>query len=303
MNSSHLARGLAAATLVLGLAGCSGHADRQSGSSAVRLSPEPATVTSQLSVVVEASYVDPVQCVYRWRRNNQAVPGAAGPVLDPDKFRKGDVVAVDVAVPAREGQAAQTLSAEVRVADAPPVVRDARVAVDLASGGLELVATADCADPDGDPLNVTYRWFRNGQPLADAGPRLSAASFARGDQVTVEAVASDGEQKSQPRRSDEFVLKNRAPRFSEQPTSLSAAEGSFRFQAKATDPDGDAIKFELVQGPAGMTVTPDGTIDWAVPARDVRQPEYPVTIRATDSNGGQATQDFTIRLTTQDKKS
>jgi hypothetical protein len=293
---------VAVVSLALGMAGCSSHAERRAGKGVVRLAPEPANVTSQLSAIVDASYADPVRCVYHWRRNNEPLRGTRGAVLDPDRFRKGDVVAVDVSVRGLAEGATRTLTAEVHVADAPPVVRDARVVVDRASGGVELQASTDCADPDGDVTTVAYRWFRNGQPIAGAADaKLSAVSFARGDRIVFEAVASDGELRSEARRSDEFVLSNRAPRFSDQPASLAAPDGAYRFQAMATDPDGDPLRFELVQGPAGMTVSASGAIDWALPAREGRQPEYPVTIRATDPNGGEATQVFSIRLTARDK--
>jgi hypothetical protein len=303
MNRRDGFRSGALVVLALGMAGCSGPATQRAAGGAVRLTPDPATVTSQLAVIVDASNGDPARYAYRWRRNNEPLTRVAGPALDPDQFHKGDVVAVDVTIPAIEGATARTLSAEVHVANAPPVIREARVVVDRASGGIELVATTDCADPDGDATTLSYRWFRNGQPVSGAvDARLSAAAFAREDHIAFEAVASDGEARSEPRRSEEFVLSNRAPRFSDPPATLPAPEGTFRFQAQAADPDGDAVRFDLVSGPPGLTVTPGGAIEWSLPARDQRQPEYAVTIRATDPNGGEATQVFAIRLTARDKK-
>lgn len=298
---------LAALAMAVALAGCSATAERKAaagGGGSVRITPDPVVVTSQIAVVVDASFADPAQCTYRWRRNDQPIAGALGQVLDPGQFRKGDELGVEVTLPAREGAPARTLNAVVRVANSPPVVREARFVVDRSTGGVTLQAIADVVDPDGDPTTLTYRWLRNGKPIEDAGgPSLSVGSFSRGDVVTLEAVAFDGESPSAPRRSEEQALDNRAPSFSAQPTSLPAVEGTFRFQAVAADPDGDPVQYELVQGPSGMTVTSAGAIDWTVPAREARQPEYPVTIRATDSRGGEATQQFTIRLTTSSGKS
>lgn len=287
--------------LVLALAGCSGHAARRSDgggpATALRLAPSPPTVTAQLAAVLDVPHVDPNQCRYAWRLNHQEIYGATTGRLDPHQFRKGDLIGVVVTIPGPDGEPSKILRTEARVANTPPVVRSARVTADPSNGGADLEASTDCWDPDGDPITCSYRWFRNGQPIeGETGVRLPAMSFTRGDRIAVQVVARDGEAGSEPMRSDPFTLDNRAPLFTAQPEQLPSDPGAFRYQARATDPDGDALHFELVKAPTGMTITPGGAIEWALPAPDARQGEYAVTIRATDSKGGEATQDFTIRL-------
>lgn len=305
MMTTRHARRMLAAALVLAAAGCSSRSGGHAGLAGeaggpVRIAPSPATVKTQLAAVVDVPSVSPAQCAFAWTCNGEVVAGATGAVLDPSHFRKGDFVALAVTLPAREGEVARTMHARVRIADAPPVVQSARLMADAETGGADLQATAEGMDPDGDATTYTYRWYRNGTPIENAADsRLPVGSLGRGDRVAVEVTASDGETNSQPLRSDDFVLDNRAPRFASAPASVPAGENAFRFQAKAVDPDGDTVHYDLSQAPAGMTISADGTIDWPLPPKEGRQAEYSVTIRATDSRGGQATQQFTIRLTTQ----
>ncbi len=302
MTRTHDLRFLAAAVLLLAAAGCSGRSGGAAGGdehAAVRIGPSPATVGTQLAVALDAPSVSPEQCDIRWKVNGESVGASSQAVLDPDRFRKGDRVEVTVTLPTRGGEAPRTLRAHVTIADAPPVVLTARVSQDVSTGGAELAVSASASDPDGDRTTCEYRWFRNGRPIENAsGARLPATSLARGDRITCEVTASDGEFSSVPLMSDAFVLDNRAPRFDAAPTSVPAGDKAFRFQAKAVDPDGDPLHYELTQAPDGMTISADGTIDWPLPAKENRKSEYPVTIRATDGKGGEATQSFTIRLTT-----
>ncbi len=290
---------LAVVALCAALTGCSG---RSVGGGSVAgdgvfVAPSPAILSTQLTAVVQSPGTDPAGCTYRWYRNDAPIPGAEAPTLDPGQFVKGDEIAVEVTFPGIDGAPGRTVRARTRIEDAPPVVRDVRIAADPAAGGADLDAIAEGHDPDGDDATLSYRWLRNGAPIEGAtGPRLQAAQFARGDHVVVEVTAHSGKQSSTPLRSPAFGLENRAPVFTARPTPLAAGDGTRRYQATAVDPDGDVVRYELVRAPAGMVISPEGVLDWTRPGNAPAQGEYPVTIRATDAKGGQATQEFTIRL-------
>ena len=57
------------------------------------------------------------------------------------------------------------------------------------------------------------------------------------------------------------------------------------FSVSATDPDipANALTFELVSGPPGLTVSPEGAVAW-LPGEADGPAVYPVTVRVTDSN-------------------
>ncbi len=67
----------------------------------------------------------------------------------------------------------------------------------------------------------------------------------------------------------------------------------YEYRAEAIDPDGDALKFSLLTGPAGMTLEPEtGRLRWFPSVSDAGEKE--VAIQVDDGQGGSATQRFII---------
>jgi RHS repeat-associated protein len=68
------------------------------------------------------------------------------------------------------------------------------------------------------------------------------------------------------------------------------------YNATATDPDGDALTFDLPVAPAGMAVDPhSGTVVWETTADQAGQ-RYSVLVRVTDANGNVALQPFSLTV-------
>jgi hypothetical protein len=288
---------LACALLV---AGCSGQPAATADSKrdqGLRLVPDPATTTAELAAIVEVPGQDPTRCRFTWRRGDEVIALASSSALAPSEFRKGDLVSVEVMLPAAAGGGSRTLRAQTRVANSPPVVRTVRIVAEAAGGGAALTASAECWDPDGDSPRPVYRWFRNGKLVPEAsGTSFPALDLVQGDRVEVEVVAEDGEGRSEPRRSEPFQLSNRAPRFAAEAPAISSADGVVRVQAMVTDPDGDPLRFELVEAPSGMSIDERGAIRWPLPPREGRPGAVRVVVRAYDPHGGIATQEFTVQL-------
>lgn len=71
--------------------------------------------------------------------------------------------------------------------------------------------------------------------------------------------------------------------------------GLYTYAAVATDPDGDALTWSLVQGPTGLTIQPTtGLVAWTPTTS--QQSAHPVTIRVQDSLGAGVNQSFTITV-------
>jgi hypothetical protein len=295
-------RGLLVLAGALVLGGCSGQgggsvrlANHREG--AVRLAPDPANTASRIAVVLQDAGLRPADCRFEWRRNGIVIAGAGTDALDPSRFSKNDEIAVTVTAPDPAGGTTRTLKAKVRIVNTPPKLTGASLAISTASGAAALQAIVECADPDGDVPAYAFRWFKNGTPIDDAsGANLPLTGFVRGDRVVVEVVARDEVSSSTPLRSDPHTVGNLPPRFSSQPVTPGPGSVTFEYQASANDPDGDPLRYELVSGPPGMTVDPAGMVYWTLPAGVSRRGSFPVRIRATDSRGGAATQDFTIPL-------
>lgn len=263
----------------------------------LHIGPATPDVTSQLEAVVDVKGVDPGRCTYAWFRNGEPIHGETSAVLAPSRFRKDDDVSVVATIPAASGAPARELKAKVHIANAPPNVASARIAVSASNSGTVLAAEQESSDPDGDAVTSDYRWYRNGAPIEGArGAGLPVAAVSRGDRFVVEVVVSDGASRSEPRRSSEFVLDNRPPAFTSQPASVIERDGWYRYQAAAQDPDGDPVRFELAEAPAGMTISPSGAIEWKFPTDPMRPKSFHVVVRVTDSKGGEATQTIDLAL-------
>ena len=293
-------RGVLALAGMLLLGGCSGGGGGKVADNAtagLRLSPNPATSATRIAVVFADDRMRAENCRFEWRRNGSVIADANSNGLDPSQFKKHDQITVIASVVDPSIGKVRKLDGSVEVHNTPPRLTNVTLTTSTASGTPVLESHVECADPDGDVPSYTYRWFKNNDLLDRAdGPSLPLSRFGRGDQVVLEVVAHDDESASLARRSDPFTLANRPPEITSQPITPTVRDMVFQYHLVATDPDGDALHYELVTGPPGMTVDAAGNVTWELPKGDARHGAAPVRIRATDGKGGEATQDFTIQL-------
>jgi hypothetical protein len=300
MNRSRLSGGFALlASCALALSGCGSVEQRAAAmpsGDAIRLSPSPGYANARLAVVFGEGAPDPARCQFEWRRNGMRIEGETGRELPPARFRRGDHILVRV-VSATADAEPQAWTAQTQVANSAPQVSRVTIAMDDDPAGSALRAVVECTDVDGDTPRLEYEWFRNGDPIENATePSIRVASLQRGDRLTVSVVARDFESAAPPAQSEAFSLENHAPAFTSQPTAPGPDDDTFAYRAVAADPDGDVLRFEIVSGPDGLTVSPQGQVLWTLPGREARRGDFAVRIRATDSHGGEAVQEFTLRI-------
>ena len=261
----------------------------------IHLTPDPAFSGARIAVVLEDASVDRSRCRFEWRRNGSTISEAAGDALDPSLFSRGDRIEVVAIVPEASGSGERRLRAETEIANTPPTM--VRASLQMATEGdhAMLRVLPEGMDADNDPMQYTYRWYRNDELVAGAtGATLPLTGLTRGDRVAVEVKAADGATESAWLRSDPFALENHPPQFTSQPSSPRPTDEQFRYRAVATDPDGDPLAFDLVSAPPGMSVDSQGQVIWNLPSE--RRGEYPITLRVMDRSGGEATQQFSIKL-------
>ncbi|HEX8913739.1 MAG TPA: FG-GAP-like repeat-containing protein, partial [Humisphaera sp.] len=142
--------------------------------------------------------------------------------------------------------------------------------------------------------------------IAFEGTSTGAGGIAI-DDVSVRAVNADGKHlvslaPSEVVTGRDFVNaladpSNRAPAFTSTPPTRATTGTAYRYDADATDADNDAVVYELLSGPSGMTiVAATGLLDWT-PSAD-QTGTFPVRVRASDGRGGLTDQSFTVRLGT-----
>jgi YD repeat-containing protein len=106
---------------------------------------------------------------------------------------------------------------------------------------------------------------------------------------------SDGEFDSAPATVNIEVRPNgNPPFFLSDPDDATSAGIAYRYQPLVVDVDpGDSFTFELLNGPAGMTIDPaSGALDWYPEANG----DFPVSIAVTDTLGLSAAQIFTLAV-------
>jgi hypothetical protein len=228
------------------------------------------------------------------------VPRRSGQDLDEESvpaetFSRGAAHAIVYASDGHEEVTRQT--ALLVVGNSAPTVR--RVVVTPARPtALDLIQVeADVQDADGDPFELSYRWLRNGQPLPDAdSPRLPPGAGHRAEQIVVQVKATDGSDESEWVSAPTLVLGNAPPAITTQPNYTLSGSAQYSYEVAAKDPDGDRpLKYELVEGPQGMSVdVVSGVVTWRVPgdAKGV----YPIELAVSDPYGGKTTQRYSLAV-------
>lgn len=241
--------------------------------------------------------VDPVSISYQWERNGEKQYGDTLRTISTKKFKKGDMLSC-ILVPfdgKEKGKPFKT--GQAKITNQPPYISLVDILPKPLKAGMEVKASVSASDPEGDPLDYSYEWFKNGSKIEGAITQsLPGNKLKKGDEVKVSVVASDGELKSNTAESRSVKVENTPPVFSSFPSPGQVQPGGyFQYQAVARDADGDAITFSLTSGPPGMVINPkSGLLYWQIPA--VRNKSYTIVVVATDSDGGRAEQSFTLNF-------
>ncbi len=262
------------------------------------LEPSPAGASDPLSVAIVARDAerDRVRLTIEWYRNGELVSGLDETNLPSGTFARGDRVYAIVYASDGTDEVSHQTSPLVLENSAPNVRRIAiapprPTALDL------LQVEPDVVDEDGDSVELSYRWLRNGQPVPDAdGPRLEPGVGHRGEVIVAQVKASDGNDESVWVASAPLTVANAAPAITTQPNYTLSGAAQYSYEVAAADPDGDRpLKYELVQGPPGMVVDiVSGRVTWRVPA--TAKGVYPIELAVSDPYGGKTTQTYSLSV-------
>lgn len=154
-------------------------------------------------------------------------------------------------------------------------------------------------DADGDTLS--FDWSMLSMPGSSLAvienPSASITEFVPdfvGDYVA-QIIVHDGEFLSNP---DTVVVQvseggNLPPFITSTPVTEGTVDVLWSYTVTASDPNGDMLAFSLDTALVGMTIDPQtGLAEWLPTVEG----SYPVTIRVSDGNGGEAPQSFTVTV-------
>jgi hypothetical protein len=181
------------------------------------------------------------------------------------------------------------------VRNMPPKITSLDLSPRIPVAGDKIKAIVTIFDNEGDTVNLTYEWSRDGVRLPEGADTLPVAEdFKRGDKIMLRVIPDDGNRKGNP-LSIVITIANAAPvlRLLQEPFRLD--ENMYAYQVKATDPDGDELTYTLKEAPSGMTIDPKkGFIQWKVPPDFTGTSSH--TVSVTDGHGGETTGIFAIEI-------
>jgi len=259
-----------------------------SAEAAFALELTPSEATRQTILFARPSGFNFGEATLEWLVNGNQCPNAYPDHFNLMSLNKGDTVQLRARVKGRE-----FLSNIVDVKNSPPEISKARFVI----LGDTLSVAAETSDRDGDEVTVQYEWTRNGEPAGEG--KTFEGLMKRGDKIIVMLTPFDGETKGKT-VSLTNETHNMPPVITEH-KNFSFGGNIWRYQVKASDPDGDPLAYSLKDGPKDMTIGPDtGLISWKVPDNFAGTTMFTVMVK--DGQGGEASYAAKVTIKGEAKK-
>ncbi len=151
-------------------------------------------------------------------------------------------------------------------------------------------------DPDGDPLNYRLTDAPTGMTLNHLGELRWTPSAAQQGTHTINLDVTDGRASTHQRFSLQAVMHNpdnRYPQITSEPLTTAAVDHHYRYQLHATDADNDPLTYGAITTPSGLTVTPEGRVDWTPTHNQIGI--HDLTLYASDGHS-RSLQSYTIAV-------
>ena len=224
--------------------------------------------------------------VFQWRINGEEVSEREGNSLCDAGLKRDDIVEVWL-VGAENG-------AELAIGNSPPRILEVTADVEAAQQRKNITIGAVTDDVDGDEVELRYQWLiNNEEDLFSSTETLAADRYRKGDHIQFRITPFDGFDEGETYVSAVLTIPNAPPMISSKPPEAFEAL-EYLYPVQAVDPDGDKLGYRLEEAPEGMSIDETGRVGWNLAG--AKPGEYPVKITVGDTDGGKATQSFTINL-------
>jgi RHS repeat-associated protein len=184
-----------------------------------------------------------------------------------------------------------TLAISETAINLPPAITSTPVFT--ASPGRPYTYQVTAADADGTVSQYQLLESPTGMTINSANGAITWNNPTAGNhQVVVGAVDNSGAGAAQ---GFELIARaNSTPNVPTIPLQSVSPGGSYRYDLKATDANGDLLTFALTQSPSGMTVDEFGRIRWQPTAASIGT--HPVEVKVTDTFGESVTVSYNLSV-------
>ncbi|HTY07968.1 MAG TPA: hypothetical protein VMF29_02265 [Candidatus Edwardsbacteria bacterium] len=266
--------------------GCGGKAQQASkpGAPAIasaRIVPDQpfAGATLSINVTMADTLHSMLSYTSEWYVDGKLAATVDGTEFDSRGLAPGAVVTAKVKASDSTGTSDQAATPPVTLVENLSGIDSVQLApMPVPSNCASLTAKA-FVHPGASPnLKTSYRWIVAGKEQTETGPTLGVSGLKAGDRITVEATAAIGGKQGNPFRVTATVANGAPVVNSITPVSQDAV--AYKYQISASDPENDPISFQMVSGPAGVTVDNAGlvTVPVALGGQTIR-------IKVSDNTG------------------
>ncbi len=252
------------------------------------------TLDTELRVDIQSEDADGdrVTYQYQWVVNGIPALGATAPVFKPERLKKGDRVTTEIVPTDGKADGAIFTTGPVTIGNTAPSIVEIYVEPLPLQRGKLIKVRVVVADPDGDPVTLTYKWFRNNKEIPGTpSDTLATKEFQKKDVLEVLVTPSDGKS-TREGQGVQMLIENSPPRFTSTPPT-EIKDGQYLYQVAVTDPDEDPVTLELKQGPPGMTLDPaTKQLSWKLTPENLGK--HHVVLVAKDNDNGATQQEFEL---------
>jgi hypothetical protein len=196
---------------------------------------------------------DAVSFTYEWTIDGVIV-AETGNSLSSADFAKGQTITCKVTPNDGDEDGSWAITAGKTVVNSAPELTSIAINPTSANAGEDLSCNVTGIDADGDTVNYTYSWTKNGGNAGVSTQVLSSVSTARGDIFTCTAVPDDGAATGTDMTSASVTIVNEAPVIDSVTLSSASPRTNDTLTANAvvSDNDGDTttLSYEWYVGGA-----------------------------------------------------
>lgn len=259
----------------------------------VTLSPINPTIHAEITaqILSQDKDGDPITYKIKWFVNNGEV--GEGQFFKYPDIKQGDVIVAEVTPFDSKNWGNAKRSSSVTIQSSKPRVLSVKVVpAPVYANSPQLTVDAMVEDIDQDSVTIFCHYVFHDRLLADTLPVLNLAPLGlkKHDTLYTAVYATDGSSQSDPMQIT-IIISNAPPALNTEAEILKLRMDNINYPVPIIDPDGDAITFELVNPPAGLTIDrKTGVLNGNLTGMT----SVEVMVRATDAEGAYLDSKFTL---------